>query len=330
VANPITITVLPLPAANRPADFTGAVGSFQASVSVDGGVVRAGETLNCRVEIRGTGNIKSLGAPQLGVPASVRVYKAGEKRSAVPGGVGTSTSNVGGVATFTYLLLPRQAGSLTIPSVHYPYFDPQQRVYRYAESQPVTITVTPGTGGVTTAPAVPADDLRPVKARLGRPMSAPITRTPWFWLLQLIPLAVVLVAGWRRWEEHRVVVAPDLARSGSALGLVRRRFDLATRSLEAGGTDSLYSEVNAALADYIADRTGAPPAGLTADTAKDLLLQHGADPALADAAYALLSRSAAGRFAPGGANADNALALVREARELVDALQRQVRPRDEQ
>lgn len=330
VADPITITVLPLPAANRPSDFTGAVGSFQASVSVDGGVVRAGETLNCRVEIRGTGNIKSLGAPQLKAPASVRVYKAGEKRNAVPGGVGTSSSTLGGVATFTYLLLPREAGSLTIPSVHYPYFDAEQGVYRYAESKPIVITVTPGTGGATTAPVLPTDDLRPVKANPGRPMPAPVTGRLWFWLSQAIPLALVLVAGWRRWEEHRVIVAPDLARSGSALGLARRRFDLATRSLDTGGTDPLYSEVNAALADYIADRTGAPPAGLTADTAKELLLQHGADPALADKAYGLLSRSAAGRFAPGGAEAGNALALVREARELVDALQRQVRPHDEE
>lgn len=329
VADPVTVTVLPLPATNRPAGFKGAVGAFQASINVDNGLVRAGETINVRVEIRGTGNIKSLGDPQVKAPDWVRVYKAGEKRDAVPGGVGTSSSTVGGVATFSYLLLPRQAGEFVIPSMHYPYFDPERRTYRYAESQPIAITVTPGANGAV-VPTVPADDLRPAKANLGRSSSSPVTGRLWFWLLQAIPLTVVLLAGWRRWEEHRVVVAPDLARSGSALGLARKRFDLATRSLETGGTDALYSEVNAALADYIADRTGAPPAGLTADTAKELLLGHGADPSLADRAYELLSRSAAGRFAPGGANAENALALVREARELLDALQRQVKPRDEE
>lgn len=324
IAKPITINVLPLPTANQPAGFEGAIGSFTVSVSADRQAVRAGETVNCTVEVRGTGNIRSLGPPQLAVPSWVRVYQGGEKRDAGPGRGGPVTNQIGGTAVFTVLLLPKQAGNLTIPSAHYPYFDPETRSYRSAESQPIQVAVTPGSAVPDDRP-LQVDQLRPLKAKAGCAIADPITRSPWFWLLQMISLAAVLWAGWQRWQEHRLVLDPDAARAGNALGLARRRFDLAGASLAAGNADAFYAEMNAALIDYVADRTGAPPSGLTSEVAQQLLVQHGADAALAGRTQALLERTAAGRFAPGGADPATAQRLADEARDLVAALQRQVK-----
>lgn len=326
VAKPISVKVLPLPRDGQPADFTGAVGSFHVTSTLDRQAVKAGETLTLTVEVRGDGNIRSLGAPKLSLPDWIRVYQAGEKRNISPGGGFGQPTIMGGTAVFTYLILPKRPGTINIPALQYPYFDPNAHVYRYASTKPLQVAVTPGSSGANTGQPLPTNGLRPQKGVAGRPVRTPVTSSPVFWLLQMLPLAVVMWAGWQRWQEHRLATDPDVARSGGAFTLARKRFDLAANYLAAGNQDSCYAELNAALADYIADRTAAPPSGLTADTAHDLLLQHGVDPALAEQARMLLNRTAAGRFAPGAGGAEGAQALVYECRELVAALQKQVRP----
>ena len=115
--------------------------------------VRAGETVNCVVEVVGSGNIRSLGEPRLALPNWVRVYKAGENRTVRPGGGGGGSTVIGGTASFSYLLLPRQAGTLRIGPVRYTYFAPRARAYRTTTSRAVELTVAPGSG--MAAPVVP-------------------------------------------------------------------------------------------------------------------------------------------------------------------------------
>lgn len=328
IAKPVTVNVIPLPTNGQPADFSGGVGSFHVSVSLDRQAVRAGETVTCTVAVRGTGNIRTLGEPHLALPDSVRLYKAGDaKRSISPGGGGGATDLMGGTATFSFLLLPKQAGTLTIPAIQYSYFDPDARAYRVATSQPVQLTVAPGSGAISEQ-SLPTNGLRPDKAALGAAIHTPLALHPWFWLLMALPLLLVGWTGWQRWQQVRLVADPAQARSGSALSLARRRVDGACKTL-AGNPDACYAELNAALADYIADRTGAPPSGLTADMAYDLLLQGGAEETAATQARDLLIRTAAGRFAPSGGSAGTATELAEQCRQLMAELQRQVKPAHE-
>lgn len=324
VADPIALQVLPLPQEGQPAHFSGAVGSFTVRLRVDRPVVRAGETVNCVVEVVGSGNIRSLGEPQLGLPDWVRTYKAGEKRTVRPGGGGGEAALVGGTASFSYLLLPRQAGTLRVGPVTYNYFDPQARAYRTATSQSAEVTVAPGSG--TAAPVVPTDNLRPIKTTPGHGVSRPLVSQRWLWLVLALPLLAVLWTGWQRWQEARVLAAPEHARAGNALALAHKRFDLAEKALAVGDHEVFYVGLHGALLDYIADRTTAPPSGLTADVACDLLARHGADEELAELARTLVERTAAGRFAPGGMDPAKAQHLVFECRQTLAALQRQVRP----
>jgi hypothetical protein len=323
-ADPITVQVLPLPQAGQPAHFSGAVGSFTVRLRVDRPVVRAGETVNCVVEVVGTGNVRSLGEPQLNLPDWVRVYKAGENRTVRPGGGGGDPTAIGGTASFSYLLLPRQAGTLRVGPIAYNMFDPRAGAYRTVTSPAVEVTVAPGSGAV--APVVPTDNLRPVKTALGHPMHGPLLARPWLWVVLALPLLAVLWCGWQRWREECVLAAPEQARAGKALSLAHKRFEMAERSLAAGDTDAFYAEMHAALLDYIADRTTAPPSGLTAEIAQDLLLRHGAETEVAELTRTLIERTAAGRFAPGGMDAATAQHLVAECRRALAALQRQVRP----
>jgi hypothetical protein len=133
-------------------------------------------------------------------------------------------SVMGGSATFQYLLLPKQAGQFTIPSLEYSYFDPSARAYRTASSQPLQVTVTPGSAVAADQP-LPTNGLRPLKATLGRSIGTPLPLQAWFWVLMAVPLMLVLAAGWQRWQDWRLRADPAHARAESALSLARRRFD---------------------------------------------------------------------------------------------------------
>jgi hypothetical protein len=324
VADPVTVNVLPLPQANQPPSFTGAVGKFRVVLSADQTAVRAGETINVQAQVTGSGNIKSLGAPKLNLPASVRLYEAGDSRKAEAGG-GGDPDLIGGTAVFSYLVLPRQSGTLTLGPVAFPYFDPVARSYRTAASNAIAIQVTAGVVSAADSPA-PGAGLRPIRSTPGRLVGTPLPFQWWFWAALGIPLLALAWAGWRRWQVAAALADPQLARAARALRLARGRFADALRCLDGGDCDACYAQLHAAVCDYVADRLGAPPAGLTADTVYQRLLAAGCTPDLAEQARLLLERAAGGRFAPGGGDPQQARATVRECEGLVMALQKEVRP----
>ena len=46
--------------------------------------------------------------------------------------------------TLKYLVIPRQEGTLELPSISFPYFDPESGTYKTAASDKFTLTVTKG------------------------------------------------------------------------------------------------------------------------------------------------------------------------------------------
>lgn len=322
VAEPITVNVLPLPDAGRPPDFTGAVGRFRVSLSASQTQVRAGETINVQVQVTGTGNIKSLGAPKVNLPPSARLYEAGETRRVAPGGNGDG-DKIGGSALFSYLVLPREAGRLQLGPVRLPYFDPATRTYRVAQSNAVSVTVTPGL--VSSVEETSTNDgLRPIRSSPGRLVGAPLPLQAWFWLALALPLLPLAWAGWQRWQAVAVNSDPDAARARRALQLARGRLAQARRCAERGDCDACYAELHEAVCDYVADRLGAPLGGLTAESVHHLLKAAGCPPDLVTRTCTLLERAAAGRFAPGGGEPEQATALTIQGEELVRALQKEV------
>ena len=51
-------------------------------------------------------------------------------------------SSITGEKTFKTVLIPQKMGELTIPSLVFPYYDPQKKDYRQASTAPLTLKVT--------------------------------------------------------------------------------------------------------------------------------------------------------------------------------------------
>lgn len=124
-SNSPKLSVLPLPARGRPADFTGAVGHFSVARQVVPTTIRAGDPITVTTRIDGVGNIDSYVCQPIPLP-EIRSYPTSEKRSA-------------NRLTCEQILLPTVA--VEIPGAAISFFDPRGGRYLTRRVEPVKVDV---------------------------------------------------------------------------------------------------------------------------------------------------------------------------------------------
>lgn len=183
----VVVVAIEPPAAGRPADFAGAVGTFRIRATVDSTDARVGVPLVLTVRVEGEGNMKLLPRPALSipwaslVPSNERVEVGGEEK-------------IGGSKEFDWVLTPHQAGSLVIPEVRYPFFDPGRAEYEVALSSPVMVSIAPGTIAAADTGAGATPPLA-IRERYRGALAEPVHERPAFWvLLFAAPLPALVLA----------------------------------------------------------------------------------------------------------------------------------------
>lgn len=116
---PFGVEVLPVPMANAAPGWGGAVGRFRAAAWVQPRAVGWGEAALLTLEVSGAGNVQALQRPDPGPVWGAEVRPAGER-----GAVEVRDGVVGGVKTFTWLVVPLEPGVVRIGPILFPYFDP--------------------------------------------------------------------------------------------------------------------------------------------------------------------------------------------------------------
>jgi hypothetical protein len=150
-SEPIGIEVLPLPEVGKPADFSGAVGRFDLSVSPSAKEVGVGESLTLSLRVRGRGNIKSIGDIALPEFNDFRVFAPKARES-----LNTEGGFVGGEKVFDLVLVPQNPGDYRLGGFRFSYFDPTSETYAVSTAEPLLIAVLPGE---ETAGIAPGDKL---------------------------------------------------------------------------------------------------------------------------------------------------------------------------
>lgn len=220
------LTVRPLP--SPPPGFSGAVGAFHLTSTVDRTMVRVGETLSWTVSLDGAGSWPAI----RGLPAR-RLSRDFEL-------IGTPSVEEAGETLFarslreTVKLTPRRAGDYVLGAVELVAFDPAAGRYVRLRSAPVPVHVQPGPGGEGAAPPVGAS-APPDGEALPQLLASPGQATPpprdgvWFAALAAGPGAVLALwlslafARARRLDPHRGPRRAHgrLARTLDRLGRVR-------------------------------------------------------------------------------------------------------------
>ncbi len=133
----LPITVRPLPTKNRPADFSGAIGSFSLAVAATPRKAKVGDPITLKMKISGTGNFDLVESPQLTKTTGWKTYPSqGTVEQQHPGQ---------GEKTFEQAIVPTSPTIASIPAVRFSYFDPDLADYITLSSDPLEITLEQAT-----------------------------------------------------------------------------------------------------------------------------------------------------------------------------------------
>lgn len=146
-----TINVKPLPETGKPDSFSGAVGRFDFKVTPSKINLKHGESLDLKVSVTGTGNLKLFDLPKPVVPTALEMYDPVHKEQ-----VSTPLSGMNGKVSDTYTIVPEFKGNYPIQSMTFSYFDLASGTYKTITSPEIMIRVLDGPGVVQQEAATPS------------------------------------------------------------------------------------------------------------------------------------------------------------------------------
>ena len=321
----VIIESRPLPD-GAPDAFNGAVGSYAVTVTPDRTTVEVGESIQLTITVTGRGNLATLEAPDLQVPAAFDVYDPD-----VSSLLDRSGNRLSGSKTFRYVLIPRTNGLFEISPVSFSWFDPSQGSYRTSTSDAIPVTVT----GTATSPAtvmaatngMPVDDFAPMFTSVeswDRTDRTPLHTRWWVWLLIGLPL--LFMGGGFAWHQHADRLATDQrwARGRRAHPLSRRHLKRAMDLLQSGDTNGYFEELERAVLGFVGNRLNVAEKGMTRPQLDLLLGQKGADAAVRDRLKRFLDLCDQGRFAPASFSPENKEEAFDDASALIPDLDEQL------
>ena len=241
------IRVKPYPA-GQPANFTGAVGEFKLTASVDTDKVKANEAVTYYVELQGTGNLNMFSLPKLNFPETMEVFPptASFKQKQL-------WDQFTGNMKWEYILIPRQAGRVFLPRIELAYFSPKDEQFYSISSRSVELNISPakdqltsGTSGFT----------KEEIALLGQDIHYNVTSSPtwvergsrgipiWVWTSYILAAGLFLApVTLTRYQQQRIATAGQR--------MSHRALKRALKSLQ---TQSSIENVSSTIYTYLKER----------------------------------------------------------------------------
>lgn len=160
---PEIINVKPLPPfpSAGSADFSGAVGSFDAAVAIKEDAISTNTTNHLLFIIQGEGNLQQVKLPAIKWPKGIEAFEATEQneedKSAFP---------VKYKKTFSFPFLANKKGNYTFPPVGFTYFDANANRYITKATHAFTLPVSQGKKNFFSSSANNANDTQGFQNRL--------------------------------------------------------------------------------------------------------------------------------------------------------------------
>lgn len=302
----VTINVKPLPA--KPDNFSGGVGEFTLSSSINAKEVKTNDAVTIKLTIKGAGNMKLINTPEVKFPEDFEIYDP-----KVTNNFDVSRAGLSGTQTIEYLAIPRHAGDFTIPQVEFTYFDLKSQAYKTLKTEEYHLKVAKGKGNADQVIAdftnkenvkVLGQDVRFIK--LGDtellPKGKVFFGTTGYWLGYIIPfiIFVVLVIFFRKQAAENANIAK--VKTKKANKVATKRMKLAGKLLAENKKNEFYDEVLKALWGYISDKLSIPVSQLSKDNIEAELMRYGVSDEVTKTFIDALNECEFARYAPGNEN----------------------------
>ncbi|MEO8426911.1 MAG: BatD family protein [Verrucomicrobiota bacterium] len=326
-SDPQTLHVLPLPTENRPANFSGAVGSFTMTTQVSPTNIAVGDPITVKIQIAGRGALDPVSLP---AQENWREFKTYPPTARVE-----TTDNLGlqGVKTFEQVVVPQNAEIKTLPEFYFTFFDPEQKNYRLLK-QPATALIVRPSGSAQLPPAsaenpgppseAPAtQDIVHIKPNIGAVASFNplLVEKPWFLALQGAPFVAWLAAFVSRKRRENLANNPRLRRKRQVArtiqtGLVELR-GLALNNQ----AEEFFATAFRLLQEQLGERLDLPATAITEAIIEERLRPRGVNEETLTALHELFQICNQARYAPNH-SAQELTALVPKVDSTLRALQK--------
>ena len=293
-----------MPTEGKPADFSGAVGEFQFSVTTSKTHLNASESLQAKVAINGKGNLKLFEIPSLNLPSSLEVYDPEFNES-----VRTTLSGMEGNVSNSYTVVPTFKGKYPIPSITFSFFNPKTEKYQTLSSGEIMINVLEGpTSGaanntgpisnnkqrvVATGDQFVFNKIKPNLTAINNNYFFGSTSFFLWWLLPvlLIPLAILF-------GKKREAIASDVEgnKIKRANRLAKKYLSAAKKGL--GSKESFYVALEKALHNYLKAKLKIETSEFSKDKISSLLSEKNVDETTREGFVGLLKNCEMARYSP--------------------------------
>ncbi|MDR1525726.1 MAG: BatD family protein [Tannerella sp.] len=304
LSQPVTIDVKPLPS-GKPASFSGAVGNYTMSSTINRTELKANEAVTVKLTIKGNGNIKLIKNPEVKFPNDFEIYDP-----KVDPNIHVSAAGASGTKTIEYMAIPRYAGDFEIPAIDFSYFDTKTGAYKTLSTEPYKLHVEKGEEG-SEAPVISNFTNRENVKFLGKDIhyikvnqvhfvsNKEIFFGSFLYVMAYLMITVLFIVFfiiYRKQVKENSNIA--LVRTRKANKTAVKRLKQAEKLLKENKDEAFYEEVLRALWGYLSDKLNMPQSELTKENVAAELTRYGVDETLSGEFLEIINTCEFARYAP--------------------------------
>ncbi len=297
-----TINVKALPNANKPSNFSGAVGDFAFKVNSTKKVIKANESAQIKVTLQGNGNLKLISLPKIVTPKGLELFEPEHKEK-----IRTRLSGLTGSITDIYTVVPQYRGKYKVPSLAFSFFNPKTKQYKTLNSAALVLNVPDGKmfvednqdNVVSGDNTISDSDIRSIHTKTSLvPLHQKnnFFKSNLFWMLLLLPLLAIPFGIYIGKKKQ--------ARDGDVVGNKRRKANkLAKKYLfeakkELGNKEPFYIALEKALHNYLKAKLQVETSEISKEKISNLLQKRQVDKAFTTTFIKVLDDCDFARYTP--------------------------------
>lgn len=319
-AEEVAIAVLALPEENKPAEFTGAVGDFTLTATVEPRNIRPGDPVTLKTRVGGYGNIHSVAFPKLENEEGLKVYPPQIK-------------DEGNKRNFEQIILIQRDNIKEIPKVHFTFFNPTLQKYQRTAIGPFPVILETSLPGQSLQKLIEPQDTAQVSAgreEFGKDITfikdppgmfryLPGDARLWRFLYPcgfMFCLFAALCAIHKR--DSKIASDIMLARRLRAPRQARKNIQHIKKLLEDKKGEEFYNAVHSAVREYLGDRFHLASLSITEDVAGKICENAAAPEGIRKQVMHIFRESDRVRYSPQDADAETMRTTFRNLCFLID------------
>ncbi|MCB9058412.1 MAG: protein BatD [Calditrichae bacterium] len=326
-SQPVKLNIKPLPDAGKPADFSGAVGSFRFSVDVDKQQAEVNEAVALKLKLSGTGNIKLTDLPKVDIPPDIEQYEPKNSSS-----ISKKGGAISGSKTSEYILIPRIPGAFKIKPIQFSYFDPQKNKYFTTNTDQIDLTITGEANNSAVTPmagfsrkevTLLGKDIRYIKESTNL---QPVAEHNYFniYIGGGFLLGILFFAGFIFYDDKQAKISGNivLAKSIKASKLAAKLLTEARKNISAADQSLFYKAINSALSNFVRDKLNIELTDFNTVTAEHALKAKNIPAEIVKEYIDLVSECDLKQFAGIGSSENEKMMTMNKARTIITKMEK--------